>query len=122
MKETKAYKCEYCGKLYRHGKTALNHENTCNKNPKNQAACIGCEYLEEIKIEVKNWAYSGDPYYYTAPYVDSKKFHCNKLNKDLYPAKVVRKKLHIRYPEQFKDQEQMPSNCDFWQMAAFGDD
>lgn len=122
MKETKAYKCDYCGKLYRYGKTALNHESICYKNPKNKAACIGCGYLEEIKIKVKYSVYSEDIYSRTFTLIDSKKFHCNKLNKDLYPAKAVRKKLNIRYPEQFKDQEQMPSNCDFWQMAAFGDD
>lgn len=120
MKETKAYKCDYCGKLYRYGKTALNHEKLCKKNPENIAACSGCKHIEEIPIEFESMYY--DDYYGGIPTITSKMFHCNKLNKNLYPAKAVRKKLNIRYPEQFKDQEQMPSNCDFWQMAALGDD
>jgi hypothetical protein len=47
MKEIKAYRCDYCGKLYMRYKPALNHEqNICLKNPNNFPLCYTCENYE----------------------------------------------------------------------------
>ena len=113
MKEIIGYKCDFCGKIYRYKGTALNHEKVCKDNPKNNAACIGCKYIDEVKILVRNWQWSGDPNDWTPQFINSKKFNCNKLDKDLYPALILRKRLHKRHPEHFAKQEQMPSECKF---------
>lgn len=112
MKEITGYKCDFCGKIYRYKGTALNHEKVCNKNPKNNAACIGCKYIEKIPVEFDNIVYDDD--YGGSQTIKSKMFHCIKLNKDLYPALILRKKLHLRHPEHFAKQEQMPSECEFY--------
>jgi len=117
MKEIKAYVCDHCGKAYKYRGTALNHEEVCRKNPKNFSACSGCKHIEEVPLEFES-RYSDDDC--SSPNIKSKMFHCNKLNKDLYPAIVLRKKLHLRYPEQFENQEQMPSECKFYTTANFG--
>lgn len=44
--ETKTiYKCEYCKKLYQIKRFAIQHENICKKNPKNDRLCFNCTYL-----------------------------------------------------------------------------
>ena len=44
--ETKEiYKCEHCNKLYQLKNWCLVHEKACSKNPDNDRACFGCQYL-----------------------------------------------------------------------------
>lgn len=101
------YKCEHCPKRYYRKQDILKHEFNCSRNPKNFSACHSCVHLEETEVEYV---------YYTEEESIIKKttgFHCNKLNKDMYPFKAAKKGLPIKYPKTFKDQIQMPSACDF---------
>ena len=41
------YKCEYCRKIYQVKRFAEAHEVVCKKNPDNNRACFGCEFLEK---------------------------------------------------------------------------
>ncbi len=100
------YKCDHCKKLYQVKRACAKHEDNCTRNPKNIAACSGCVFIEQRPTE----------YWYDTGYGEfsgkSIKFHCKKLDKDLYPHKVVRTGLLERYPENFEDQEQMPTTCE----------
>ena len=52
MKIIKAYKCEYCGKIYKSKAWAIKHELICRKNPKNYQPCFFCEFLEKKKLHI----------------------------------------------------------------------
>ena len=56
MKEVKAYRCEFCGKVFLRKKTCEEHEkNGCSKIPKNRALCYKCKYYHIAnKNEVKD--------------------------------------------------------------------
>lgn len=101
------YQCEFCKrKMYRkHAMVA--HEIRCTMNPENIAKCSGCEFLKEI---THTYGY-GDTEYERS----SKAFLCTKLNKMLYPAKVVHKGLLQKHPVTFDGQEQMPKECELFQ-------
>lgn len=122
MKEINAYKCDFCGKLYKRKGDALNHERVCHKNPINDARCIMCSHIELVPVLVKNWLWDGDPYNDTPALIEVKKFHCNKLNKDLYPALILRKKLHLRHPEHYATQELMPNECEYFDLKYYSSD
>lgn len=45
MKEVKAYRCEYCGKMFIRKNSCEKHEkNDCSRNPINRALCYDCKY------------------------------------------------------------------------------
>lgn len=45
MKEVKAYRCEFCGKVFLRKNTCEKHEkNDCSKIPKNRALCYECKH------------------------------------------------------------------------------
>lgn len=47
MKEIKAYKCGYCGKLYQRKPSCRRHEdNGCLKNPKIRPVCFDCKLMQ----------------------------------------------------------------------------
>lgn len=47
MKEIKAYKCGYCGKLYQRKPSCRRHEdNDCLKNPKIRPVCFDCKLMQ----------------------------------------------------------------------------
>lgn len=47
MKEIKAYKCGYCGKLYQRKPNCIRHEdNHCLKNPKIRPICFDCKFMQ----------------------------------------------------------------------------
>lgn len=56
MKEVKAYRCEFCGKVFLRKNTCEEHEkNGCSKIPKNRALCYKCKYYRIAnKNEVKD--------------------------------------------------------------------
>lgn len=120
MRETQAYACDYCGKLYRQKHHCLWHERVCCKNPQNQTKCFDCKYLDRLTIDVKNENeyYTIDKYGTTAKTIKVTKYHCNKLDRDLYPVIVLRKKLHLRHSEHFSKQEQMPSECEYFALIS----
>lgn len=47
------YKCEYCRKIYQIKRFAESHEKMCKKNPENNRACFGCNFLQKKEVEVK---------------------------------------------------------------------
>ena len=100
------YKCDHCRKVYQVKNACAIHEFNCTRNPKNIAACGGCVFMEERPTE----------YFYDTGYGESSakstKFHCKKLDKDMYPYKAIRLGLLDKYPEQFEEQEQMPTTCE----------
>ena len=102
---TTVYKCEFCSKkLFR--KFAMeHHEKYCNYKLENQPACASCQFLKETTNDI----FSDDGNYVVKK---AKAFECTKLNKMLYPLKVVAKGLLERYPETFAEQELMPHNCE----------
>jgi hypothetical protein len=106
------YKCGHCKKKLFVKGAMLRHETNCNYNPANFAKCSGCCHLSEIKIPYTKEGYDG--YYQSEESREAKGFFCEKLNKKLYPFKVVRKGLLEKYPETFADQEQMPVSCEHY--------
>lgn len=53
MKEIKAYKCGYCGKLYQRKPNCAEHEDKhCLKNPKIRPMCFDCEHRQRLFIAV----------------------------------------------------------------------
>ena len=47
MKEVKAYRCEFCGKLFLRKHNCEEHEkNDCHKIPKNRALCYECKHYQ----------------------------------------------------------------------------
>jgi hypothetical protein len=44
-KQTNAFKCEFCRKLYATVKGCTTHEQGCGKNPLNKSVCFDCDYL-----------------------------------------------------------------------------
>ena len=56
MKEVKAYRCEFCGKVFLRKNTCEEHEkHYCNKIPLNRALCYDCKYYHAAyENEVKD--------------------------------------------------------------------
>jgi hypothetical protein len=104
------YICEHCNRKMQIKNAMIKHEEICSKNPKNVSACSGCIFMEEGETNV----YYYHPYNGEETVRKCKTFHCKKLNKDLYPYKVVRKGLLSEYPESFEGMEQMPNKCEHW--------
>lgn len=51
MKEIKAYKCGYCGKLYQRKPNCAEHEDKhCLKNPKIRPMCFDCELMQQTEV------------------------------------------------------------------------
>ena len=90
MQEVKAFKCDYCGKLYRN-KLVLRHEKFCKNNPNNNHRCLfPCKYLEVSREE------------------GIKTFFCNKKEISMYTYKAESRKLECitrtyRMPLQCED-------------------
>lgn len=102
------YHCDFCSKKLFVKGAMERHEKFCGNNPENAKACHGCKFIEEIKIP------------YTLDYGDdygvereATGFRCKKLDKILYPLIVEQKKLNIKYPETFENQEPMPKECEY---------
>jgi hypothetical protein len=110
------YKCDFCKKELKRKHAMANHEQWCNSNPKNFKACTGCVHLEATTIE--HDAYENDEYGSRTVTKKANAFMCNALNRLVYPSKVEKKKLPERYPETFKDQIPMPTNCSLF---SYGD-
>lgn len=119
MKEFKGYKCEFCSKLYQSKYHCEKHEILCYHNPRNNHQCFYCYYCTKETINVKNnnEYYQVDEFGTIAETINVKIYHCKKLNKNLYPVSVLRKKLNIRYPEHFANQILMPNDCEYFKLA-----
>jgi len=82
MKEvSKAYKCDYCGRLTTTKGGMLRHEICCPKNPSNISLCKDCKYLQKKTYEDYNE--------YHAKYKITD-FYCTKRDVHLYHPKLLR--------------------------------
>lgn len=109
------YICQFCKKYLQRKHAMENHEIHCGHNPKNYSACSGCVHLKQTEKEYSiGCRYDGEP-------IDRKSisFQCTKLNKELYPYKVIKKGLLEKYPETFEGAELMPSKCEFQQYKDY---
>ncbi len=104
MKELKrAYKCEYCSKLYQRKTACENHEKHCTKNIDNHRACFGCAYLNKKQT----W------HYFDTYCSESKEklslLHCGEKEIFLYPPKIEVKKNWFDLGDELN--EPMPKKC-----------
>ncbi len=88
------------------------HEEFCSMNPKNHSACSACVHLVEGQTTVYYERNDGGGYR-EIPCIQ-KTFTCDKLKKEMYPFKVIRKNLLEKYPETFVGKELMPNVCKEW--------
>jgi hypothetical protein len=102
------YQCEFCKRKMYRKHAMLAHEVKCTYNPENIAKCSGCDFIKEIETTYTVDDYDGERE------VSTKAFRCTKLDKMLYPAKVVHKGILEKYPESFEGQEQMPKECEYF--------
>lgn len=96
MKEiTKAYRCDYCGKVSA-GKSAMaRHEECCRKNPKNISLCANCKYLQKEE----EWVVHED----MGIRVRETHFICTERGVNLFHPKILRKSQYLQ------DAEVMPT-------------
>ena len=102
------YGCDFCKKKLFRKHAMERHEKYCLGKPENQPACSGCVFLKETTVDIS----TGSDYHGEEGYRAVKAFECTKLEKLLYPIKVLQKGLVERYPETFQDQELMPNKCE----------
>lgn len=79
MKEVKAYKCDYCSKLYQRPTYLVEHEKKCNKKPSNKTLCFGCNYIEMKKATITTNDIK----------TEADLLFCKKLEHYIYPPSVV---------------------------------
>lgn len=104
------YRCEFCKKEYQVGAACKVHEIRCVNNPDNKIACIGCDFIQTVE---KGVGYEND-YGYTEM-KSSNGFFCKKKGIGMYPPKAVHKDLIRRFPETFKGEERMPTECNLYE-------
>ena len=86
MKEiTKAYKCDYCGRVFSTKSGASKHETHCRKKPSNIACCRCCKHIERKVEEVADLSDEGYPCRKRITI-----FHCKERGVNLYHPKVER--------------------------------
>lgn len=103
MKEVKAFKCDYCGKLYRN-KLVLKHEAGCKQNPNNKHDCFEfCKYLVVGRESVDEESYR-------------RTFFCSKYNKYMYSYIAERRGYGI-----IKNLERMPIKCGGFEINGIDD-
>lgn len=107
MKELKAYKCDYCGKLYQRKYHCERHEIVCNKNPDNFRACFGCRFCE-FKMEK---IYFDNPL--GGETVEERKMlFCSKKDIFVYPPRVEFNSYGFGYELGNHLNEPMPKLCE----------
>lgn len=107
------YICEHCKKKYQKENFCINHEENCTKNPNNTAACSGCAFIKYTKKTVYYDMFDGEHER------TCNSFFCEKLQKGLYPHKVVRSGILDKHPETFENEIQMPNICEFFKHESF---
>jgi len=102
------YVCEHCQRKMFRKHSMVNHEEKCDKNPKNHKACYGCIHLKIEEIEVEFGRNYEDGEYITNT---SHHYVCDKLKKMMFTWKAEKAKLPEKYPETFDEQKPMPNTC-----------
>jgi hypothetical protein len=99
--------CDFCKKYSTNKGSITRHQKGCSNNPANKTACLGilCKHLGKTKIEGS-----------TGYLIDV--FYCNKLNKKVYYPNAKHKGCLHRYPDTFKDQEPMPTECEHFKISG----
>jgi hypothetical protein len=82
---TRAYKCEFCKKLYTTAGYCKQHEISCKRNPANYRICLHCEHLEKVSYTIYHDGWNGE----TEEII--KILHCETLDIYLYPPSVEHK-------------------------------
>ncbi len=100
----KAYKCEFCRKLYQMKKWAIRHEERCKKNPQNDRPCFTCEHIDKIDKEFYFDTYHGEGCRLVSV------LKCGKKDICVYPPSV---EFSDKGPYEFGDilNEPMPKKC-----------
>lgn len=96
MKEVQAYKCEYCGKLYKVRGTCIKHEKYCRLAPNNQHACLWCSNLQKI-----------------IPIDGPIQFYCPKVHKSFHTYVAERRNLKC-----VAITERMPLICELYENVS----
>jgi len=105
MIEIKAFKCEFCPKLYQRKHFCKSHELSCDKNPKNKRACFDCKHLHKKDVDVYYDEYNGDESCRNVSLM-----FCSKVDSFLYPPKVEHKGNSFELGDYSNNP--MPDQCD----------
>jgi hypothetical protein len=114
------YKCDFCNKFLQKKHAMEAHEKKCTKNPENINFCEGCKYLE--RIDSSYIIESNGCFGYSEREVKCNGFKCNKLDKEMYPRKVISKGFLEKYPESYSDKSPMPNyidGCEHFDLGLF---
>lgn len=117
MKESikPVYYCEFCKKHGLSKSQMLKHERFCSQNPANDTICSLCTNCQPIS---KTFTYNeGTEEEYEAK---SNAFFCSAKQVGIYPIKAIKKGLLEKYPTTFKDQIQMPFDCELFKSELDG--
>lgn len=113
------YSCEHCKKKLFVKHAMETHEKWCIDNPANQPACIMCRNCETYK---KEYTYEGEFDGYTIENThQATAYKCHALSVGVYPMKALKKGLPTKYPETFKGEILMPTDCDKYQFGVYED-
>ena len=105
------YQCGFCTHKHWMKGVISRHEKICCYNPATQDACIDCANMEVSDKSFDVTYGTGIEGGEIARTINTKKFYCKALGKELYPFAADKKRLPTRYPETFKDMERMPTVC-----------
>ena len=109
---TKAYKCDFCSKLYQIERYAIEHEPRCRKNPENHRICHGCNHLTPVTLDYHYDTYIG---------MDVRKvkaFYCSKIQSHLYPASIEHSQ-HGPYEFGDIDNQPMRKDCEHFEYKEY---
>lgn len=99
-KQVTAFKCDYCGRIFKSKSAATRHEKFCSYNPANQFKCFYCKFLK-VQTEFIETSEDELPYKSTL-------FICTELKLALHTHKAVQRNL----TEVLKTTELMRLKCD----------
>lgn len=106
------YECDFCKKRLYVRHAMEKHEKICDSNPENSKACFNCKFLERTVIDVYFETHYHPDYGSASAEKKVDGFKCSLYNKLMFPWKIERKELHIKYPGTYDEQEPMPKECD----------
>lgn len=106
MKEVKAFKCSFCGKLYQKQYFCQNHEKSCNKNPDSKRACFDCIFCTMKSERVYFDSPAGDYSEYR------KMLFCEQKGIFVYPPKIEFSKRRYGYKLGGRENIPMPKTCE----------
>lgn len=95
MKQVKAFRCDFCGKLYARKAYCLEHEeHRCTKNPCTRPICYNCNFYESVLVE-ENITYING----VTPWGEEM-----KLSKKFSPSKCMKKECKLYFDIKLSDE------------------